>query len=172
MLCVATRVCVGAEALLAWLLRVDVETCCAAVALATAALVWKEAAQSPYAVLVLCNLLHEPVFRSTMFCRQVVMLANKDATLASFVGSDMLSTAIRALSQSVVPTTNELLQLIRDILAQQLGKAQGPTQVLLSLPGVNEGTLSQLSASFRQTGSEKEQRNILKTFFLQAGACV
>lgn len=97
------------------------------------------------------------------------MLASKDATLASYVGSDMLSVAIRALSQSMAPTTAELLQLIRDILAQQLGKTQGPTQVLLSLPGVNEATLSQLSASFKQTNSEKEQRNILKTFFLQAG---
>lgn len=116
------------------------------------------------------SLLNECPRRCTLFCRQVVMLANKDATLASYVGSDMLSMTIRALSQSIAPTTTELLQLIRDILAQQLGKTQGPTQVLLSLPGVSEATLSQLSASFKQTNSEKEQRNILKSFFLQAGA--
>ncbi len=104
-----------------------------------------------------------------MFCRQVVTLAAKNPTLATYVGTDLLSQAIRALSQSTSPNTAEILQLIRDVLAQQLGKTQGPTQVLLSLPGVTEGTLQQLEATFRQTGSEKEQRAILKKFFLQAG---
>lgn len=37
----------GAEAMLPWLRRVDIDTCCAAVALATAALGWREAAQTP-----------------------------------------------------------------------------------------------------------------------------
>lgn len=104
-----------------------------------------------------------------MFCRHVVTLAAKDATLANFVGTNLLSQAIRALSQSTTPNTAEILQLIRDVMAQQLGKAPGPSQVLLSLPGVTETTLQQLEASFRATGSEKEQRAILKKFFLQAG---
>ena len=63
----------------------------------------------------------------------------------------------------------DILNLIRNILAQQVADTNSEVHgVLRSLPAVTAETEAALVHAFQATGSEKDQRNMIKKFLLQA----
>lgn len=106
----------------------------------------------------------EAAYRFAMFSRALVPLAVQDRQLYHYVGSDVLRSAIMSLASEVMATHQaDVLGLIRQILAQQLGDASSAVHaVLRSLPGVTSEREAEFARAFQSTGSEKEQRGAVK----------
>lgn len=113
----------------------------------------------------------ESSYRFAMFCRTLVLLGPRDANLYGYVGSEVLRAAIGSLASEIMSTHQaDVLSLIRDILAQQLGNpGSNVHNVLCSLPGVGQEREQEFAKALLATGSEKEQRNLIKA--LLVGAC-
>ena len=112
----------------------------------------------------------EGAFRFAMFCRALVALAPRDPHLYAYVGSEVLRAAITSLASEVMSTHQaDILGLIRNILNQQLGDVHSAVHgVVASLPGVTPEKQSAFMQAFQSTGSEKEQRNAVKKFLVEA----
>jgi len=112
----------------------------------------------------------DAAFRFATFCRALVHLAPQDAALYNYVGTKILHSSISCLSLEVLaPHQAEILGMIREIVVQQIDDSNSSMRnVLTMLPGIGYHEIGHLSSSLRKTGSEKEQRNIIKQFLLQA----
>lgn len=141
------------RSVLEWLLAEVPDLALTAVATAAAALWWPDS---------------ESGARATAFCRSIVTVATQNEKVYNFVGREMLRGSIAALAHPIF-TATETLQLIRDILAQQLASSPGPKQELLALPAINEAMLQRFEADLAATGSEKEQRFIIRKMLIQSG---
>lgn len=141
------------QSVLEWLLAEAPDLALTAVGTGVAALWWPDS---------------ESGAKATAFCRAVVSVATRNETVYNFVGREMLQGGIAALAHPIF-TTAETLQLIRDILAQQLATSPGPRQALLALPAITPSMLAQFEADVAATGSEKEQRFIIRKLLMQSG---
>ena len=112
----------------------------------------------------------DAAFRFATFCRALVHLAPQDAALYNYVGTEILHSSISCLSLEVLaPHQAEILGMIREIIVQQIDDSNSSMRnILTMLPGIGYHEIEHLSSSLRKTGSEKEQRNIIKQFLLQA----
>ena len=112
----------------------------------------------------------DAAFRFATFCRALVHLAPQDAALYHYVGTKILHTSISCLSLEVLaPHQAEILGMIREIIVQQIDDSSSSMRnILTMLPGIGYHEIEHLSSTLRKTGSEKEQRNIIKQFLLQA----
>ncbi|KAL3150212.1 hypothetical protein ABBQ32_000071 [Trebouxia sp. C0010 RCD-2024] len=141
------------QSVLEWLLAEAPDLALAAVGTGVAALWWPDSDSGA---------------KATAFCRAVVGVATTNERVYNFVGREMLQGGIAALAHPIF-TTAETLQLIRDILAQQLATSPGPRQALLALPAITPPMLTQFEADVAATGSEKEQRFIIRKLLMQSG---
>ena len=109
--------------------------------------------------------------RFVLFCRTLVGLAPRDARLYAYVGTEMLRGAVGCLaSEFMAKHQSDVLALIRDVLAQQLGDAgSGAAGVLASLPNMTPGAVDALRAALGATGSEKAQRDAIKRLLVRWG---
>ena len=112
----------------------------------------------------------EAAYKFAMFCRALVALAPRDAQLYNYAGSEVLKSAITSLSSEAMSTHQaDILGLIRNILSQQLEDPNSHVHsVLQSLPGVTPEKKAEFVRTFHATGSEKQQRDAVKKFLVQA----
>lgn len=141
------------QSVLEWLLCEAPDLALIAVATAVAALWWPDSDSGA---------------KATAFCRAVVAVARRNERVYNFVGREMLRGSMAALAHPIF-TAAETLQLIRDILAQQLATSPGPRQELLALPAITPAILQKFEADVAATGSEKEQRFIIRKLLVQSG---
>eukprot|EP00898_Chlorokybus_atmophyticus_P001839 jgi/Chlat1/2656/Chrsp178S00157 len=112
----------------------------------------------------------ESAHKAVAFCSALTTVAVGDARLHAVVGAEVLHAAISALTfVSNQTNQSDLIALIREIYVKLSPCTSAPSQVLLSLPTVNSASLQKLQQAVSSTGSEKEQRQLLKQLLLAAG---
>jgi len=126
----------------------------------------------------------DSAFKYSIFGRALVSLAPKDPSLKDYVGSQVLTAAIKSLTLTVMaPRQADVLTLIREILVQQwdIGTAGGggggggggfmaspASRVLLSLPNMDEAGLKEFRERLGGLSGEKAQRDAVKKMLQQA----
>eukprot|EP00884_Botryococcus_braunii_P011952 jgi/Botrbrau1/20758/Bobra.0420s0001.1 len=145
----------GNASVLEWLVNEDPSTLHVAAALATDALRWPDDVS---------------LSRAAAFCRALIPHAQRDSALEEWVSHTMLKSCFGALtyvSGNVLKA--EVMHLARDLILRSLPIPPGPRQELLLLPLVNEQVLATFEAEIRSTGSEKEQRQLVKKLLQSSG---
>ncbi|EFN51722.1 hypothetical protein CHLNCDRAFT_139890 [Chlorella variabilis] len=144
----------GGKAALEWLLEADPGTGFGAVTTAVAGMCWRD----------------DSAHRFALLARSLVGMAPRDARLYAYVGSEVLKAAITSLGTETMATHQaDVMQLIRDILAQQINDPGSAVHgVLASLPKMTPADLDRFRSSLLATGSEKAQRDLTKKMLVAA----
>lgn len=112
----------------------------------------------------------DSAYRFSMFCRSLVSLAPQDQQIYAYVGSRVLQSAIMSLGSEVMSKyQTDILGLIRSILVHQITDSNSHVhEVLRSLPGFSPEREGRLAQALSSKKSEKDQRNAIKRFLLEA----
>lgn len=112
----------------------------------------------------------DAAYRFSMFCRALVPLASKNKEIYDYVGFSILKAAITSLGSEVMSKhQSDILGLIRAILTQQIGDPSSSVHgVFHSMPGYSPEREAELAKVMLTKGSEKDQRNAIKKYLLEA----